>query len=119
MYGLDKSEDFQFLIGKELLQLCIGHYQLILNFTEQLAITVECSLRLTDNKGSTAEIRSAAPDLSKNLDCLIGSTIESVNIKSKGELILKFSHGYTLAILDSNKDTESFTITMPNHEIIV
>jgi len=119
MYGLDKSVDFQFLVGKELLQLCIGLYQLILNFTDHVEITVECVIRLTSIDGSIIEISSDNPELSKNLTSLLGSTVESVDVERVGELTLNFSQGYRLAIIDSNEDEESFTITTPDHEVVV
>ena len=119
MYSLDKSVDFRFLVGKELLQLCIGLYQLILNFNDHVAITAECIIYLTKIDGSIIEISSDDPELSKNLTCLLGSTVESVATEHSGELTLIFHEGYRLTILDSNEDEESFTITTSGQEVIV
>jgi len=119
MYGLDRSISFQFLVGKELLQLCIGLYQLILNFTEHVVITAECIIRMTNTDGSVVELSSDKPELSKQLVCLLGSTVENVVFEDHGELTLVFSQGYKLTITDSNEDEESFTITTPDQEIIV
>lgn len=119
MYGVDKSISFQFLVGKELLQLCIGLYQLLLNFNENIVISTECVLRLINIDGSVTEIRSGVPSLSKHLTCLLGSTIENVVCEHDRELTLVFSNDYKLVILDSNEDEESFTITTPNQEVVV
>ena len=119
MYGLDKSVDFHFLVGKELLQLCIGRYQIILNFTDNVSISAECMIYYTRIDGSTIKISSDDPELSKNLACLLGSTVEDVATTRSEGLTLVFSQGYRLTIIDSNKDVESFMITTPTQEIIV
>lgn len=119
MYGLDKSVDFQFLIGRELLQLCIGLHQIILNFSDDISISLECAVLLTNADGLTIEVTCNNPKQSQNLICLLGSTIESAVAKNEGELMLGFSQKCKLSITDSNEDTESYTITMPDHEIIV
>jgi len=119
MYNPDKSVDFHFLVGKELLQLCIGIYQLILNFTDNIAITAECIIYLRRMDDSIIKISSDDPELSKNLTCLLGSTVESVATEHSGELTLIFSQGYRLTIIDSNEDRESFMITTPDQEVIV
>ncbi len=122
MYGLDQSaSNFQFLVGKELSQLCIGLHQLILNFTEGLVISAECILHLKKADGSKVEIFCNDPNLSKQLVCLLGSTIENVKSSNSnvGELALVFSNGCQLVVIDSNEDYESFIITMPKQEIII
>lgn len=119
MYKVNKSMDFQFLVGKELLQLCIGLYQLIFNFTDHVVITTECAIYLAKTDNSTIKLLSDNPQQSKQLVCLLGSTIESVVIESRQELILVFSGGYKLTIIDSNENEESFTITTPEREVIV
>jgi hypothetical protein len=119
MYGIDKSISFNFLVGKELLQLCIGLYQLILNFTDQLVISAECVIRLKNPDGSVVEISCDSPELSGSLTCLLGRAIEAVQTEVNGELNLSFSGGFQLSIVDSNEDEESFTITMDEHEIVV
>lgn len=119
MYGIDKAVNFKFLIGKELLQLCIGLYQLILNFTDQLVISAECVFRLEYPDGSVIEISCDSPEHTGHLACLLGRTIETIQTEVNGELNLVFSDGFQLSIIDSNEDEESFTITMGDHEIVV
>jgi hypothetical protein len=119
MYGIDKTISFNFLIGKELLQLCIGLYQLILNFTDQLIISAECNLRLEYPDGSVIEVSCDSPELAGRLTCLLGRTIETIKTDVNGELNLVFFGGFQLSIIDSNEDEESFIITMGNHEMVV
>jgi hypothetical protein len=119
MYGIDKSVNFHFLVGKELVQICIGLYQLILNFSDQVSIAVECMIRLCRPDGSMLEISCDAPELTRALTCLLGYTVVSINTEFEGEMILKFSDGSKLFIVDSNEDQESFTITTPDLEVIV
>jgi len=119
MYGIDKSTDFRFMIGKELLQLCIGLHQLIMNFSDQLVITAECLIRLTNPDGLSVEISADNHELSRELSCLLGSTIESVDSDNGEKLAIIFSNGYILAIIDSNEEEESFAITMVDEETVV
>ena len=119
MYGIDKTINLNFLVGKELLQLCIGLYQLRLNVTDQLTISAECIIRLMHPDGSVVEISCDRPELSSRLTCLLGRAIEAIQTDVKGVLNLSFSDGFQLSIVDSNEDEESFTITIGEHEIVV
>ena len=118
MYGLDKELNLQFLKGRELLQLCISLCQVIMKFSEELNISIECDLRITDENGKIVELFDIS-ESSQYLFCLIGSDIVDAIKSGTGDLTLKFSNGYQLALIDSNESTESFTITTPEQEIIV
>ena len=119
MYKLDDSINLNFLIDKELLQICISLYQLVFNFTENIAISTECTLRLIDISGSPFEIASDDPCSSSKLLSLLGNTITNIYFHDKDELTLTFSSGTKLVIIDSNDNFESFIIASPSQEIIV
>lgn len=119
MHGIDKKISYDFLIGKEVLQLCLGLYQLIFNFSDQLVISTECSLSLKLLDGTLIEVSSGNPESAGKLTCLLGRTIENVNTEIDGVLSLLFSGGLQLSIIDSNEDVESFTIAMKDYEIVV
>jgi hypothetical protein len=119
MYGIDKKISYEFLIGKELLQLCIGRYQLIFNFSDQLVISTECCLSLKFLDGTLIEVSSDSPESAGKLTCLLGRTIENVNTDIDGVMTLLFAGGLEMSIIDSSKDEESFAITIKGQEIVV
>ena len=118
MYGLEKSLNLQFLIGRELLQLCIGLCQVIMRFSEDTSISIECDLRFTGKNGEIIYLLDI-PESSKYLFCLLGMEIVDVMKKDAGDLTLVFSNGFELTLIDSNESTESYTITTPEQEVVV
>ena len=119
MYGIDKSTNFDFLVGKDLIQICIGLYKVTMNFSNQITIAAECVIHLHNPDETSFEIFCDNPVLTKVLTCLLGRTIESVNNESKDEINMIFSDNFKMSIFDSNKSYESFTVTTPDFEIIV
>ena len=60
MYGLSEDEDLSFLIDRELGQVCVGKFQVNLNFDNQTSISIECefSFRGADDHGPYEENRN-------------------------------------------------------------
>lgn len=117
MYGLDKATDLTFLVGKGLVQICVGLFQLILNFDDGVSISIE---------GEVEHIPVAKPPQSGSLQrvgcCLgdlLGKKIRGFEINDGGMLELTFSDGNTLRLYDSNPDAESYQITGPARNIVV
>src|ERR1043166_1494475 len=119
MYGLDKSVDLKFLVGKELLQVCIGVYQVVLNFTAEISISIESSCRLVCEGERVFDLYANDPKSSKNLVCLLGLSIEDVLNEGRGEIRLFFSKINTLTLMDNNANTESYMIVAPSIGIVV
>ena len=119
MYGIDQTQSFDFMKKKELEQVCIGQYQVILHFTDDLSISADCLMRLSGPDGTSVDIYGDNCSLSRNTTCLLGSSIVSVNSVDKEELSILFSNDYTLSIIDSNKKYESFSIVINDDWIIV
>jgi hypothetical protein len=117
MYKLDSSTNLSPLIGKELIQVCIGLYQVILRFTEELSITVQC-LYYFNREGETFEGSGEDPSISKNLVFLLGNSIESAQIQEDNKLIINFSNNCRLTLVDDSESYESFIITNGTFEII-
>lgn len=117
MYGLPKGADLQFLIGKELVQVCVGMYQVILRFYEELTISLECECEVIPALPGRVPATSQAAVTS--LISLIGTKITTANSIGNGDLAAGFSDGTTLLICDSNGNTESYQIIDEVHEIIV
>jgi len=119
MYGLDKDVDLTFLVGKQLLQVCVGLNQVILNHSDGVSICDESILRLNDGGNIDAEIFSDKPELASRLVCLLGSEVDSVVNNGDGNIKLKYSNGYMLTLYDGNDCAESYTITSKTEEVIV
>ena len=119
MYGLEKTVKLQFLIGKELLQLCIGLYQIILNFTDELVINIESTCKLISPEHHSTVISCGTPRTCVELIGLLGTSITKVTNQGDGEVLIFFSNEYCLKLIDNNKDVESYSIAAVDNEIIV
>ena len=51
MYGLSDDVNLSFLVGRELQQICVGLYQVQLNFDENTWVHMESALRVTTPTG--------------------------------------------------------------------
>jgi len=118
MYGLDKSQNLQFLVGLELLQLCVSLSQVIMKFSDETSISIECDLRISGVNGEIIDILDI-PEAVDHLFCLLGMEIVDVIKLNAGDLTLAFSCGRKLTLMDSNETTESYTITAPEEEVVV
>jgi hypothetical protein len=117
MYGLDQSVNLDFLIGRELLLVCVGKYQVILNFHEDTSITLACDCQVIPPL--TDRVPAASLPAVINVLSLLGAKITSAKNIGNGDLALGFSEGVTLMIYDSDEHYESYDITDKNHHIIV
>jgi len=108
MYGLPLSTDLSFFCDTTLLQVCVGEFQTLLNFTRSISVTIESKIRI-DNTDATP------PDLC----CFLGSVVRSASADEAGSLNLTFHAGRVVSITDSNQDFESFQISAGDVEIIV
>jgi hypothetical protein len=51
MYGLDKDMDLSFFSEKELLQVCVGEYQIIIRFDGDITLSLECTFEHVTKHG--------------------------------------------------------------------
>ena len=118
MYGLDKNQKLSFLESKELQQVCIGQYQVVLNFTDQISIAMECEYEIESNDQKERG-ESRIPESAKSLLKLVGSGILNASNLGMGCLQIEFARGIILRIYDSNENAESYEIISPEGSIIV
>lgn len=117
MYGIDRGYDFEFLIDKRLLQVCFGLFQLILNFDEDISITIEGNFDLSlSNKNKYKESISIEYD---EVLFLIDQTIKEVQVLDTKTLEINFSNNKNLKLFDNNTNSESFQICSPSGIIAV
>jgi len=109
MNGLPNTIDLDPLLGKELIQLCFGAFQLILNFDCDARIAVESICIYETASGTLTEIQNYSEGASQ-LCKIIGAQVSLAERDPDGGLILRFANGDCLRIKNSNHEYESFQI---------
>ncbi len=119
MYGFDEDTDLSFLIGKEICQVCIGSYDVQLNWGNG-GISATGEFRFKPSgcgeeikwRGDAQEIESAARTVR-----LLKASIVEVKC-TRNILTLLFSNGDKLDLIDDER-YESLTISNGKDTLIV
>jgi hypothetical protein len=118
MYGLSEDVKLDFLRNRELIQMLVGQYQLILRFDGDISISIECEFdHIRD--GQSQLHSDSLPLAATSLLELVGAKITAVDPIGSGALALRFSNNDILTIKDSNEDSESYEILGPNVQVVV
>jgi Family of unknown function (DUF6188) len=117
MFGLSKSTDLSFFVGRQLVQVCVGMYQVILRFDEETSVSLECDCQIIPQLPQRMPAYSI--HASACLLRVIGDTVTSTNNVGNGDISLEFSNGCSLFIFDSNDDSESYQINHGSNILIV
>ena len=118
MYGLPEKTDLSFLKGKQLLQVCIGYNEVILNFDGDLSILAQTDIGHRSSQLPIAIYETsiaAAPVLVRFLH----QSVANASAGPPGTLILEFSNGESLEIYDTSSHYESYKINYDGKTIIV
>ena len=118
MYGIPADVDWKFIIGKELLQLRIGRHHVSLRLAGDTAIGVECDFEHTSHPAAAGASLGLA-GRATTLISLLGSRVVEVTRDGERALVLSFSNGEQLRLIDSNEHFESFQVTARGLTIIV
>lgn len=118
MYKLPQDEELSFLLNKTLLQVCIGLNDLILNFDDQIVITITSCLGIISCSGNLV-IHESFINSASDVLSLIGREITLVSGDAKGTLTLLFDNGVSLCAYDDSQEYESYTIRNGNKLIVV
>jgi Family of unknown function (DUF6188) len=110
--------NLDFLPGKELIQICVGRYQVILRFTDELEITLEGAYWISNAEEETFRTSGKDPTSSKYLVPLLGQTIKSAQVQQDDGIIINFSTGHILFVKAGSGDFESFSITFESFFIL-
>ena len=119
MYKLNSSEHLNYLVGKELIQVCVGLYQVILRFTDELSISIECLYKITNEEDGSIDASGDNPHATINFVDFLGYSIESIHLKSDHELAINFSNNWSLILIADHENTESFVITGKTFQIVI
>ncbi len=118
MYRIPDNTDWSFLVGRELLQVCIGLYQVSLKFDAEVSINIECSFDHLAARSSLS-LGSSLPERATSLVSLLGKKIAGATSRDGKTLSITFLNSETLEIHDSNDSFESFQVIAAGREIIV
>ena len=111
MYGVPQGLDLTFLHDRELVQVCLGLYQVQFLFDPDGALAVEGKWELRGADGSELDRGGPTPRTAPyQLHRLLGQRITGTDIKPPDWIALRFENGEELRIYDSSKQYESFTI---------
>jgi hypothetical protein len=125
MHGLPADTDLSFLVGAELVQVCIGYNEVVLHFLRPdnptapyPSITIESEVRLV--YPNEREFTSDAPlAIGPTLLPLLRIPITMASAVPPGTLRLQVSSGHVLDVIDAEEHYESYTVTNGNHVIVV
>ena len=118
MYGLPANTNLDFLKGKTLIQACFGENDLILNFSENIAIAVFSSVGFIGD-AENVKRHTAFADVSAEILSFLSKIVTDVCWTREGTVTLSFSNGREIQIYDDSESFESFTITSPQGQLIV
>ena len=109
MFGLPRDLDLGFLIGADLIQVCIGANEVILNFFMDISITIMSKFRVRGASGPDAVFEDA-PSSAASLIEFLSDSITDVFGQQNGTLRLLFKGGGLIEIYDDSKCYESYLI---------
>jgi hypothetical protein len=125
VYGLSADLDLSFLVGREVIQVCLGSSQVQLHFSaldvmrgDYVEIFVESELTHISSSGvesSYVILTASAPMLT----ALLGATVNGASREAPGTLCLQFETGDRLKIHDNSEHYESYQIKQGNKLIVV
>jgi hypothetical protein len=121
MYGLPENFDGSRLVGRFLLQICFGLYQIQLHFDERLTISIESTLLYRYSMTSDPK-RIHIPDtptFRSDLLQLLHHTITGASGNQEGTLTIEFDNGHVLQCLDDQAGYEAYEIRIGDDSIIV
>jgi hypothetical protein len=118
MYRLSTTEDLSFLVHAEVIQVCIGANEAILNFDSDVRITILADFSVAAADGAAVRYDDPRQGAAA-LVGLLNDSIATAAATRSGDLRVAFASGAELFAFDSNSEYESFWIKGPSGEIIV
>jgi hypothetical protein len=118
MYGLPSGTDLNFLKGRTLSQACFGPFDLILNFDENVSISIWSALSLGQSEASPRR-HSAFAEVSREVLGLLEKAVLEVGWTPSGTVSLTFEGDQYLELYDDNVGYESYSISGPAGLIVV
>jgi Family of unknown function (DUF6188) len=119
MYGIPHDIDLSFLVGAELIQVCVGSNQIQMQFVpDRLSILVVSDLTLLAPP-EPAKVVTQFPRDAGALLPLLGRKVAGWKRSSDRTLDLTFDDGVCLTLSDDSDHYESFEISGPRGLLVV
>ncbi len=118
MYSLSISEDLSSLLGANLLQVCTGINEVILNFDKDIRLTVLSDFTVEYTKKKSIRYKEPIVGAVALLQ-LLHDSITLAQATTEGDLRVEFASGDAIIVHDTSKEYESFLIRMGKKEIVV
>jgi hypothetical protein len=112
MYGLRSGADLNFLKGRTLLQACFGPHDLILNFDEDVSISIWSALAVGQS-GANLQRHAAFAEVGQEVLRLLEKAVLEVGWTLSGTVSLTFEGDQLLELYDDNAGYESYAISSP------
>lgn len=107
MFGLPEDFDGSFLVGRSLLQVCIGLHEVIFRFDEDVDITVESEFRVA--VGGEGQVFESPPEGGAASLALLQQVVSEARGTKDGTLTLVFPSG-VLELYDTSANYESYQV---------
>jgi hypothetical protein len=118
MYGLRSDTNLNFLKGATLIQVCFGPHDLILNFTENVSISIYSAVSFGAT-GANPPRHTAYDQVSQGILRLLNKAVLDVGWTPDGMVSLTFEGNGVLEMYDDSTQYESYTIASPSGLIVV
>jgi Family of unknown function (DUF6188) len=109
--------DLSFFLGQSVDQICFGSYQIQFNFSKGASLSAESRVILNTSSGAF-EFNQPYKHAGELLT-LLEAEIAKAETEQNGDLLLGFSSGCTLRILNDNGRYESYQIRNGQASIVV
>jgi len=115
MHGVPQDLDLSRFQNAELIQVCIGEYQIQFHFHGGDQISVEGKWELRDPAGSLIDVVERATLPYSHLGplhfhVLLGNSVSNYSVNSPQSFSLRFTSGHILRVYDDSQQYESFSI---------
>ena len=118
MHGVPNRETLTFIEGREFEQVRFARYFMLLEFDGDVSITAEGSFSLTV-PGAKEVVADDVSYIAGALVRQIGESVVGVEVSGTRALLLTFSGGHVLRLIDDSRQFESFQVRQGNQLIVV
>ena len=117
MYGLPDDFDPGVFVGRRLESITFAENVIVLTFSE--AVTVSIAGTVLYQEAADTPQRRERPLTTHTGLVGAGGAVESTELKSPRELILRLEKGFLVTLVDDSDEYESYLIALSDREIVV